>query len=103
MEDVARRREYVQEIRRSFDQAGEETEEPWSRETGMDEMTAGWVFFKIRLLVAVALFLGFLFVKYNQLEVYGYGEDEIRQIVSEKAFGTEFRQNIEQMFTERIK
>lgn len=103
MEDVARRREYVQEIRRSFDQAGEETEEPWSRETGMDEMTAGWVFFKIRLLVAVALFLGFLFVKYNQLEVYGYGEDEIRQIVSEQAFGTESRQNIEQMFIERIK
>ena len=103
MEDVARRREYVQEIRRSFDQAGEETDEPWSRETGMDEMTAGWVFFKIRLLVAVALFLGFLFVKYNQLEVYGYGEDEIRQIVSEQAFGTEFRQNIEQMFIERIK
>lgn len=103
MEDAARRREYVQEIRRSFDQAGEETEEPWSRETGMDEMTAGWVFFKIRLLVAVALFLGFLFVKYNQLEVYGYGEDEIRQIVSEQAFGTEFRQNIEQMFTGRIK
>lgn len=103
MEDAARRREYVQEIRRSFDRAGEETEESWSGETGIDEMTAGWVFFKIRLLVAVALFLGFLFVKYNQLEVYGYGEDEIRQIVSEQAFGTEFRQNIEQMFTERIK
>lgn len=103
MEDMARRREYVQEIRRSFDRAGEETEEPWRRETGTDEMTAGWVFFKIRLLVAVALFLGFLFVKYNQLEVYGYGEDEIRQIVSEQTFGTDFRQSIEQMFAERIK
>lgn len=103
MEDAARRREYVQEIRRSFDRAGEETEESWSGETGIDEMTAGWVFFKIRLLAAVALFLGFLFVKYNQLEVYGYGEDEIRQIVSEQAFGTEFSQGIEPMFTERIK
>ena len=103
MEDVARRREYVQEIRRSFDRAGEETEEPWSGEMGTDEMTAGWVFFKIRLLVALTLFLGFLFVKYNQLEVYGYGEDEIRQIVSEQTCGTEFRQSIEQMFEDRIK
>ena len=48
----------------------------------------------------MALFLGFLFVKYNLLEVYGYGEDEIRQIVSEPAFGTEFSQEIEQMFAE---
>lgn len=87
MEDAARRREYVQEIRRSFDRAGEETEESWSGETGIDEMTAGWVFFKIRLLAAVALFLGFLFVKYNQLEVYGYGEDEIGRLCRNRHSG----------------
>lgn len=103
MEDVARRREYVQEIRRSFDHAGEEAEELWSGETGTDEVAAGWIFFKIRLLAAVALFLGFLFLKYNQLDVYGYGEDEIRQIVSEQAFGTELTQTFEQMFADRIK
>ncbi len=103
MEDVARRREYVQEIRRSFDHAGEEAEEPWDGETGTDEVAAGWVFFKIRLLAAVALFLGFLFLKYNQLDVYGYGEDEIRQIVSEQAFGTELTQAFKQTFADRIK
>lgn len=93
----------MQEIRRSFDRAGEETEESWSGETGIDEMTAGWVFFKIRLLAAVALFLGFLFVKYNQLEVYGYGEDEDPADCVGTGSGTNSHRESNKWFAEQIK
>ena len=102
-EDVMRKREYVREIRRSFDAAEENDtmDEAWQMKREEEEPGTAWIFFKIRLLAAIALFLGFLFLQYGQVTVYGYAAEDIRQLSLEQEFdGSGLMEKAAKLFTE---
>lgn len=86
-EDAWRKREYVQEIRKSFDtEAGNGGHnETYLSETSEDPKP-GWIFLKIRLLAAATLFLGFLFLQHGQMTLYGYAAEDIRQMIGTQDF-----------------
>lgn len=92
MEDYAmRRREYVQEIRASFDQPSED-------EYGYNEMLndgaeeSSFLGFKIRLAIAMILFFIVLFCKYNAYPIFGFEVTEIIDMIRDNQYYT-FLQN----------
>lgn len=76
---AVRRKEYVADIRKSFDIPMERTDV----ETGTDDAPAAWIFFKIRMIAAMIFMLAFLFLKINGYEVYGYTAEDVIDAVSE--------------------
>ena len=82
---AARRREYVQEIRKSFDAPPQEEPED---EIPAEGTTLGFVLFKLRIVIAVLLFAGFLFLKYNDYEINGYHAKDIIAIVTDNHYYT---------------
>lgn len=87
MEDYAlRRKEYVQQIRASFDQSNDALE-PGLVEIPTTEYSA---FFglKIRSMIAILLFLAFLFCKYNSYPIFGYTTTEIIDIITDNQYYT---------------
>ena len=83
-EYVTRRRAYVNEIRRSFDQPEEEN---GSAEEDA-QTSVPWIFLKIRMVLAVLLMIGFLLLKYNAYEFYGYQAKDVIDIISDNQYYT---------------
>ena len=83
-EYVERRRAYVNEIRRSFDRPEVEND------TVEDETQTSvpWIFFKIRMVLAVLLMIGFLVLKYNAYEFHGYQAKDVIDIISDNQYYT---------------
>ena len=83
-EYAVRRKEYVREIRRSFDHPEEMPDtEPEEAQTFIP-----WIFLKIRSVFAVFLMIGFLILKYNQYEFYGYQAKDVIDIISDNQYYT---------------
>lgn len=80
---VSRRREYVAQIRNSFN-----TEE---EEENMPEQAAGAssLFARLSLLVSVCLFVLFLYMKLTGTEVYGYQSEDIVNLITDNHYYTE--------------
>ena len=91
MEDYAlRRKEYVQQVRASFDQSND------ALEPGLvDNITTEYSSFfglKIRSVIAIIIFLAYLFCKYNSYPIFGYTTTEIIDIITDNQYYT-FLQN----------
>ena len=91
MEDYAiRRREYVQQVRASFNQLTEEGHNYALIRTESEEAPVDTTFLslKIRLTIAVVLFCVIFFCKYNSYPVLGLEVAEIIDIISDNQYYT---------------
>ena len=83
-EDYAiRRREYVNEIRRSFDEPQKIKEEQQEK-----EVSSSFLMVKLRIIVALCLFLAFLLCHVTKYEFYGYQTKELIDIISDNHYYT---------------
>ena len=99
MEDYAiRRREYVQQVRASFDQSAEEGYNFAQIRTEDDEAPVDITFIglKIRLTIAIILFCIIFFCKYNSYPIFGLEVAEIIDMISDNQYYT-FLQNYVKM------
>ena len=99
MEDYAiRRREYVQQVRASFDQPAEEGYNYTQIRVETDEEPVDTTFLglKIRLTIAIVLFCVIFFCKYNSYPIFGMEVAEIIDIISDNQYYT-FLQNYVKM------
>ena len=81
---VARRKEYVNEIRRSFNHPEEES----LSDEAETHSSSEWVFMKIRMVIAIALMIAFFILKYNDYDIYGYRAKDILDIISNNQYYT---------------
>lgn len=91
MEDYAiRRREYVQQIRASFDQPAEEGYSFAQIRPEYDEEPLDTTFLglKIRLTIAIVLFCVIFFCKYNSYPIFGLEVSEIIDMISDNQYYT---------------
>ena len=91
MEDYAiRRREYVQQVRASFDQPAEERYNYTSTGTEAEEEPIDTTFLglKIRLTVAIIIFCVIFFCKYNSYQIFGLEVAEIIDMISDNQYYT---------------
>lgn len=79
--DMVRRREYIREVRKSFD-------EPEQEETEEHGMPSGWLSLKIRLVLALCLMSGFLIARQNAYEILGYQAKDLVDIISDNYYYT---------------
>ena len=99
MEDYAlRRREYVQQIRASFDQPAETGYSYITNKYENEEATNDTTFLglKIRLTIAIILFCVIFFCKYNDYPIIGMEVSEIIDMISDNQYYT-FLQNYVKM------
>lgn len=81
---AVRRKEYVNEIRKSFDLPKQENQQTEKTENS----SFGWLFFKVRMCLALALMLlFFLFYSYGY-EIYGYQAQDIIDMISDNHYYT---------------
>ena len=91
MEDYAiRRREYVQQVRASFEQP---TKEEYSyalprTEDEADPIDTTFIGLKIRLTIAIILFCVIFFCKYNSYSLFGMEIAEIIDMISDNQYYT---------------
>jgi len=78
---VQARKQYVDEVRRSFQQQ----EEPDEFEDELQE-TGSASFFKVRLLISVCIFVAFLLCDRTGSRFYHYTTDEIISMMQEEPF-----------------
>ena len=92
MEDYAiRRREYVQQIRASFDQPTEEQYYSYTytrTENENEPIDTTFLSLKIRLIIAVILFCSIFFCKYNSYSIFGMEVSEIINMISDNQYYT---------------
>ena len=91
MDDYAiRRREYVQQVRASFDQPTEEEYNYTQIRTETDEESVDTTFLglKIRLTIAIILFCVTFFCKYNSYPIFGMEVAEIIDMISDNQYYT---------------
>lgn len=92
MENYAiRRREYVQQIRASFDQPTEENYNNYDYiRTEFEEEPIDTTFFslKIRLTIAIILFCIIFFCKYNSYPIFGMEIAEIIDMIRDNQYYT---------------
>ena len=89
MEDYAmRRREYVKQIRDSFDQISEEGDTFQQDNEENAPISTPFLGFKIRLFLSLILFSSFLFCKYTSYPLFGMEVSEIIDIISENQYYT---------------
>lgn len=91
MEDYAiRRREYVQQVRASFEQPIEEGYVFAQTGTTTDEEPLDTTFLglKIRLTIAIILFCVIFFCKYNSYPIFGMEVAEIIDMISDNQYYT---------------
>lgn len=82
-----RRREYVAEIRSSFD-----TKDNDERSYGTDDAEeVSFSFSKLQFLAAGCLLVLFLFLKFTGTEFYGYHANDIIEMVSDNHYYTELQ------------
>lgn len=85
-----RRRQYVAEIRNSFDRPGDHKSE-FGNST---ESETGISFGKMKFFVSAGIFLLFLFLKYNGSDFYGYQAKDIIEIVADNHYFTSFQEYV---------
>ena len=83
-----RRREYVQQIRASFDIPEGERETLEWEDTENNVAETQFLSFKIRLAIAVILFIVFFFCKYNSYPILGMEVAEIIDMISDNQYYT---------------
>ena len=89
MEDYAiRRREYVKQVRASFDHPLEEGYTFQQNDIEDEPINVPFLGFKIRLFIAVILFCSFLFCKYNSYPLFGMEVSEIIDMISDNQYYT---------------
>ena len=92
MEDYAiRRREYIKQIRASFDQPTEENYNNYSytrTETDEEPLDTTFLSLKIRLTIAIILFCIIFFCKYNSYPIFGMEVAEIIDMISDNQYYT---------------
>lgn len=89
MEDYAmRRREYVKQIRDSFDQPSEDGYTFQTRDIEEEPINIPFLGFKIRLFIAIILFGSFLFCKYNSYPLMGREVTEIIDMIRDNQYYT---------------
>ena len=91
MEDYAiRRREYVQQVRASFDHPREERYNYATTRTEAEEEPIETTFLglKIRLTIAIILFCIIFFCKYNSYPIFGMEVAEIIDMISDNQYYT---------------
>lgn len=97
MEDYAiRRKEYVQQVRASFDQPSEEGYIYSQTYTDEEPIDTTFLGLKIRLTIAVILFFLIFFCKYNSYPIFGLEVAEIIDMISDNQYYT-FLQNYVKM------
>lgn len=80
---VVRRREYVADVRKSFDSITNDMEEPASDAT---EHGSSFLFFKIRLFLALFIFGVFLYYKYTGAGIGNYQAEDVIDIISDNQY-----------------
>lgn len=89
MEDYAiRRREYVRQVRASFDQPSEEGytySQAYTEEAPIDTTFLG---LKIRVTIAIVLFCAIFFCKYNSYPIFGMEVAEIIDMIRDNQYYT---------------
>lgn len=91
MEEYAlKRKEYVQQVRASFDENGDFTKEA-EKESGESEISP-FFFTKLRVICSIFLFFVFLFCKYNSCEIFTKTPEEVIDMISNNQYYT-FLQN----------
>ena len=91
MEDYAiRRREYVQQVRASFDQPTEEgyIYDSTGTEADAEPIDTTFLGLKIRLTVAIVIFCVIFFCKYNSYPIFGLEVSEIIDMISDNQYYT---------------
>ena len=89
MEDYAmRRREYVQQVRASFDQLEENRYMFQEKEIEAESTNIPFLGFKIRLFIAVILLCSFLFCYYNSQPFFGLEVSEIVDMIRDNQYYT---------------
>ncbi len=86
---AVRRREYVAEIRKSFE-GGAETEEGEGRFEQTEEGLP-LLFLKIKFFVAACIFVSFLFCKYNGYDFYRFTPAEVIEMISDNQYYTKLQ------------
>ena len=94
VEDYAfRRREYVAEIRKSFD---EDTNELGDSGNTEEETGSPILFLKLRFFLSICIFIAFLFCKLNDYDFYQWTPSEVMDMISENEFFTDFLEHIDE-------
>ena len=90
MDDYAmRRREYVQQVRASFDMPEEERNIPeWEDTDNTEGVENPFFSFKLRLTISVLLFFVVFFCKYNDYPIFGIEVSEIIDMISDNQYYT---------------
>ena len=89
MEDYAmRRREYIKQVRASFDQPTEDGYVFQDKEMEDEPINIPFLGFKIRLFISVILFCSFLFCKYTSYSFFGMEVSEIIDMLSDNQYYT---------------
>lgn len=90
-EDYAeRRRQYVAEIRDSFDRSGTNKAEFGNREADENGISFG----KMKFLVSVGIFILFLFLKFDGSDFYGYQAKDIIEMVADNHYFTSLQEYV---------
>lgn len=82
-----RRRQYVDEIRNSFETDTSMPKEEWN---GGLSSSYG-IFFKIRLILALAVFAVFLYCNYMDIKIGDYSTEKIIEMVSDNHYYTKLQ------------
>lgn len=89
MEDYAmRRREYVQQVRASFDQPTAERYPSTQQNTEDEPTNTTFLGLKIRLTIAIVLFGIILFCYYNSYPIFGLEVSEIIDMIRDNQYYT---------------
>ncbi len=89
-DDVIRRKEYVRQVRASFDEEDDETKEIDFSEN--EPEVPPFFYAKLRLFCAIVLFLAFVFCKYNSYQIFNMSSVEIIDMIRDNQYYT-FLQN----------
>lgn len=85
-EDYAvRRKEYVADIRKSFDTMTNDMEDTTS---GFSEGGSSILLFKIRLFLSICIFIAFIFCKYTGYDFYSYQAEDVIDILTDNQYYT---------------
>lgn len=86
---AVRRREYVAEIRKSFDGEMDGKEEAADSEIPVDGLP--FLILKIKFFVAACILVSFLFCKYNGYDFYRFTPSEVIEMISDNQYYTKLQ------------
>lgn len=83
-----RRKEYVANVRKSFE---EEPQYAGRRQEEEPQRGEGFLFFKVRLFLAVCLFGAVLYCRYTDTKIFQYSPEQIVELVSDNHYYTKLK------------